>query len=117
AAIHALFAAIPYHNYTGNDIARYEGFYASVIFAWLSSVPLQLVVEDCTNKGRIDMSVETDDFLYLIEFKVDMPNEKALAQIKARDYAEKYLAKGKQIVLIGIGFSSKERNVTEFVWE
>ncbi len=117
SAIHALFAAIPYHNYTGNEIARYEGFYASVIFAWLSSIGIPLIVEDCTNKGRIDMSVETDDFIYLIEFKVDMPEAKALAQIKARNYAEKYQSKGKKIVLVGIGFSSAERNVTEFVWE
>ncbi len=117
SAIHALFAAIPYHNYTGNDIARYEGFYASVIFAWLSSTGVQLIVEDCTNKGRIDMSVKMDDTIYLIEFKVDMPEEKALTQIKARGYADKYQAKGKKIVLIGIGFSSKEKNVTEFVWK
>ncbi len=116
-AIHALFAAIPYHNYTNNDIARYEGFYASVIFAWLSSAWLQLTVENCTNKGRIDMSVETETTIYLIEFKVDMPKEKALSQIKTRGYAEKYQARGKKIVLIGIGFSSTEKNVTEFVWE
>ncbi len=115
AAIHALFAAIPYHNYTNNDIARYEGFYASVIFAWLSSVPLQLIVEDCTNKGRIDMSVETDNTIYLIEFKVDMPEETALSQIRDRGYAEKYQARGKKIILIGIGFSSKEKNVTDFL--
>ncbi len=114
SAIHALFAAIPYHNYTNNDIAHYEGFYASVIFAWLSSIGIPLIVEDCTNKGRIDMSVETDDFIYLIEFKVDMPEEEALAQIKDRGYAEKYQVKGKKIVLIGIGFSSTEKNVTEF---
>ncbi len=116
-AIFALFSAIPYHNYTNNDIARYEGFYASVIFAWLSSIPLQLIVEDCTNKGRIDMSVETDDFIYLIEFKVDMPEKKALAQIKTKGYAEKYQAKGKKVVLIGIGFSSEEKNVAEFICE
>ncbi len=117
SAIHALFAAIPYHNYTNNDIARYEGFYASVIFAWLSSIGIPLIVEDCTNKGRIDMSVETDDFIYLIEFKVDMPEEKALAQIKSKGYAEKYQTKGKKIILIGIGFSSEEKNVTDFLWE
>ncbi len=116
-AIHALFAAIPYHNYTNNDIASYEGFYASVIFAWLSSSQLSLVVEDSTNKGRIDMSVETEQAIYLIEFKVDMPKEKALEQIKAKGYEEKYQAKGKKIVLIGIGFSSEEKNVNEFVWE
>ncbi len=69
ASIHAQFAANPYHNYTGNDIAQYEGFYASVIFAWLSSVPLQLVVENCTNKGCIDMSVETDDTSILLNLR------------------------------------------------
>ncbi len=117
SAIHALFAAIPYHNYTNNDIARYEGFYASVIFAWLCSACMKLTVEDCTNKGRIDMSVETDETIYLIEFKVDMPEKKALEQTRAKGYAEKYQATGKDIVLIGIGFSSAERNVTEFIWE
>ncbi len=117
AAVHALFAAIPYHNYTNNDIARYEGFYASVIFAWLSSAYQKLCVEDCTNKGRIDMSVETDHIIYLIEFKVDMPQYKALEQLKTKGYAEKYQAKGKKIVLIGIGFSSREKNLTDCVWE
>ncbi len=117
AAIHALFAAIPYHNYTNNEIARYEGFYASVIFAWLASTGIQLIVEDCTNKGRVDMSVEMDGTIYLIEFKVDMPQEKALSQIKSKGYAEKYQSKGKKIVLIGIDFSSEEKNVAEFVWE
>ncbi len=116
-AIHALFAAIPYHNYTNNDIARYEGFYASVIFAWLTSSLPVLRVEDCTNKGRLDMSIETDATIYLIEFKVDMPGEKALAQLTAKGYGDKYQARGKKIVSIGIGFSSEEKNVTEFVWE
>ncbi len=116
-AIHALFAAIPYHNYSNNDLAGYEGFYASVIFAWLTSCQPFLAVEDCTNKGRIDMRVEAGGTIYLIEFKVDMPGEAALEQIKAKGYAEKYQAKGKKIVLIGIGFSSQEKNVTEFVWE
>lgn len=115
-AIYALFAAIPYHNYTNNEIARYEGFYASVIYAWLASSRLSLIVEDCTSKGRIDMSVDMEDTIYLIEFKLDQAGA-ALEQIKSRNYHEKYMTKGKKIVLIGIGFSSKEKNVTEFVWE
>ncbi len=46
-----------------------------------------------------------------------MDEQKALTQIKTKGYAEKYQGKGKKIVLIGIGFSSTEKNVTEFVWE
>ncbi len=63
------------------------------------------------------MTVETDNSIYLIEFKVDMPEETALVQIKAKGYAEKYRATGKKIVLISIGFCSEEKNVTEFVWQ
>ncbi len=117
ASIHALFAAIPYRNYTNNDIARYEGFYASVLFTWLSASLPSVRVEEATNKGRIDMVIELTETLYLMEFKVDMPGEKALTQIKARGYVEKYQAHGKKIILIGMGFSSEEKNVTEFVWE
>ncbi len=46
-----------------------------------------------------------------------MPEAKALAQIKAKGYSEKYQTKGKKIVLIGIGFSSEKRNITDFFWE
>ncbi len=46
-----------------------------------------------------------------------MAGQKALEQIKTKGYTEKYQAKGKKIVLIGIGFSSTEKNVTEFIWE
>ncbi len=85
-----------------------------MIFAWLSSSQLLLAVEDCTNKGCIDMSVETKGIIYLTAFTVDMPEETAPAQIKARGYAEKYRAKGKKVILIGTGFSSEKRTVTEF---
>ncbi len=117
SAIHALFASIPYQNYTNNDIAQYEGFYASVIFAWLSSAHLRITMEDSTNQGRIDMSVEMENTIYLIEFKVDIPQQKALEQIKTKGYSEKYQTKGKKIVLIGIDFSSEEKNMVGFAWE
>ncbi len=116
AALHALFAAIPYTNYTGNSIAEYEGFYASVIYAWLASSQLPIIMEDCTNKGRIDLSVILDRLVYIIEFKVDQKGS-ALAQIKERNYAEKYMDNSRSIYLIGITFNSDKRNVSEFVWE
>ena len=63
------------------------------------------------------MSVQMDETIYLIEFKVDMPQKTALEQIKSKNYHEKYQNKGKKIILIGIGFSSEKKNVTEFIWE
>jgi len=115
-ALHALFSAIPYLNYANNIIARYEGYYASVIYTFFAAIGFDIVAEDITSKGRIDLTVKTDNSIYIIEFKVDI-DEPAIHQIKERGYADKYLAVGKKIFLIGINFSSEEKNITDFQWE
>jgi hypothetical protein len=54
--------------------------------------------------------------IYIIEFKVD-DNGGALKQIKEKNYHQKYLARGKTIYLLGIDFSSEEKNISGFEWE
>lgn len=110
-----LFASIPYTNYTKNNIADYEGYYSSVIFAYIYSLGLDTKVEDCTNKGRIDLTVNFNNNVYIIEFKVDKEN--GLEQIKQKNYQQKYLNQNKNIYLVSINFSSEDKNVKEFVWE
>ena len=82
-----LFAAIPYNNYVNNTISSYEGYFASVIYAYLASLGLDLVAEDVTNKGRIDLTIKLAETIYIIEFKVDGKG-KALEQIKEKNYHE-----------------------------
>jgi len=112
----SLFASIPYQNYANTIIQNYEGYYASVTYAYLASLGLQLIAEDATNKGRVDMTITLPDKVYIIEFKVDQPG-KALEQIKAKGYHEKYQRGDQEIYLIGINFDSTEKNVTDFDWE
>ena len=114
--VHAFFASIPYPWYTSNDIARYEGFYASVFYAYFASLGLDITVEDCTDHGRIDMTVRFNGNIYIFEFKVvELGGEgSAMAQLKARRYAEKYLSSGEPVHLIGIEFSRETRNVASF---
>ncbi|WP_197460505.1 PD-(D/E)XK nuclease domain-containing protein, partial [Thermodesulfatator autotrophicus] len=45
------------------------------------------------------------------------PEGKALEQLKARGYHEKYLDKCQKIYLVGVEFSKKERNIVGFEWE
>ncbi|MEA1923458.1 MAG: ATP-binding protein [Pseudomonadota bacterium] len=115
SVLHRLFASIPYHNHTRNKIGNYEGYYASVIYAYLASLGLDITAEDVTNKGRIDLTVKLKQYIYLIEFKVGGEG-RALEQIKAKGYAEKFVGKG-EIYLIGIDFDDKKRNVSAFEWE
>lgn len=112
----ALFSSIPYTNYVNNTISHFEGYYASVIYAYLASLGLDLVAEDVTSKGRIDLTIRLPEVIYILEFKVDGAG-KALEQIKQRDYQQKYQLAGKKIILIGIDFDSGSRNVTGFAWE
>jgi len=113
----SLFSSIPYTNYTKNDLNLYEGFYASVVYTYLSSLGIDLIGEDITNKDRIDLTLFVGDKIYILEFKVDGKKGEALKQIKERDYAQKYLNKSKEIYLVGIEFSSEEKNVVNFEWE
>lgn len=113
----ALFASIPYENYVNNNIADFEGYYASVLFAFLSSIGYEVKTEESTNRRRVDMSLIGDENIFIFEFKVDMPAESALHQIETKKYYEKYLAANKTIYLIGIHFCSKEKNITGLEWK
>ena len=111
----SIFSSIPYNNYTKNNIADYEGFYASVVYVYLQSLGLNIIGEDVTNKGRIDLTIIMENAIHILEFKVDETG--GLKQIKDKNYHEKYLHINKDIYLICIEFDSKEKNISKMEWE
>ena len=124
--IRVLFDNIPCNNYTKNSIAHYEGYYASVMYAFLYSLNFDVIPEDTSNKGRIDISVifnspyNDKKQIYIFEFKVlstDKADGSALQQIKDKNYAAKYQDNNNQITLVGIEFSRISRNIVGFEHE
>ena len=113
---HAFFASIPYEWYTNNDIANYEGYYASVFYSYFAGLGLNITVEDSSSHGRLDMAVLFNDHVYLFEFKVvELASAgAALAQLQERRYADKYRSLGLPIYLIGVEFSKDTRNLAAF---
>ncbi len=113
---HAFFASIPYAWYTNNDMAHYEGYYASVFYSYFAALGLDVRVEDSTSQGRLDMAVLFDSTVYLFEFKVVELSSAgaALGPLKERGYADKYRGLGQPIYLIGVEFSRDTRNVAGF---
>ncbi|MCB1921809.1 MAG: ATP-binding protein [Candidatus Competibacteraceae bacterium] len=112
----AFFATIPHQWYDNNPISRYEGYYASVFYSYFAALGLDITLEDATNHGRIDMTVQFEGGIYLFEFKVVelTANGSALQQIKDKGYAEKYRALGQPIYMIGVEFSRDSRNIVGF---
>lgn len=117
--LQSFFSSIPYDWYRKNAIAGYEGYYASVVYAYFAASGFDVVVENATSKGKIDMAVSYGDRVYIIEFKVVELESKgtALEQIKKRRYWKPFLEKARDIYLIGVEFSKEERNIVGFEWE
>ena len=116
----SLFASIPNDNYRKNEIANYEGYYASVLYSYFAGMGVESIAEDVTNKGYIDMTLFFEDRAYILEFKVLNSTPKtntALKQIKTKKYYEKYLSKYNKIYQIGIVFNKKKRNIVKFDYE
>ena len=113
---HAFYASIPYEWYTNNDIANYEGYYASVFYSYFAGLGLDITVEDSSSHGRLDMAVLFNGNVYLFEFKVvEMASAgAALAQLQARRYADKYRGLEQPIYLVAVEFSKDERNIAAF---
>ena len=112
----SFFAAIPYEWHTKNDIASYEGYYASVFYSHFAALGLDVTVEDSGSSGRLDMAVCFNRNVYLFEFKVlERAGEgAAMAQLKQRRYADQYRALQQPIHLIAVEFSSETRNLAAF---
>ena len=111
----SLFASIPYNNFTNNKMYEYEGYYSSVIYAYFASLGIDLIAEDVTNKGRIDITIKLPNSIIIIEFKVD--GSDALKQIKDKKYYERYLSDGLPIYMVGIEFDTKDRNISKLEYE
>ena len=114
---HAFFASIPHDGYRKNQISRYEGYYASIVYCYFASLGLDVNPEDPTSHGQIDLTVQFEGRVYIIEFKVVeiAGTGSALEQIKEKKYHEKYA--GQDVYLVGIEFSHKDRNIVNFEWE
>jgi hypothetical protein len=116
----ALFASIPHDWHRKNNIAGYEGFYASVFYSHFAALGLDIRVEDATSHGRVDMTVLFQNQALIFEFKVvglDKTPGTALEQIQKKGYAEKYQGQNLEIYLIGVEFDRGERNIVRFDWE
>ena len=105
--------------FLSNPMNEYEGYYASVFYCYLAALGVELIGEDTTNRGRIDLTLKLDELIYIIEFKLaDNSNENsALQQIKERRYFEKYQDSGATIYLIGVEFDTEAKNIGRFDWE
>ena len=86
----------------------------SLIFKMLS---FNVQVERATSQGRMDVTIQTKDYIYIFELKLDGTAEKALQQIEDNQYTRPFLADSRKLYKIGVNFSSKNRTVEKWIIE
>ena len=111
-SLKVFFANIPYNIQIKN-----ERYYQSIFHTLFTLIGVSMQSETFTNQGRIDAVVQTDERIYIFEFKLDGSAEDALKQIKEKSYHEKFLDSGKEIILIGANFSSEKRSIEKWLSE
>ena len=103
----ALFARLPYPS----DEKVVEQNFQNVIYIVFMLLGQFVVTEWHSAKGRADCVVETDDYVYLFEFKRDKSAGEALKQIEDSGYAKPYAADQRTLLKVGVNFNSSERTI------
>ncbi|MFN8578008.1 MAG: AAA family ATPase [Candidatus Sericytochromatia bacterium] len=94
-------------------MADKERYYHTIIYLILTLIGVRIKVEVQTNRGRIDAVIETQSHIYIFEFKM-ISSKKAIKQIEDKKYYESYLLSNKEVVLVGVSFDIKERNIKDW---
>lgn len=90
-------------------------YYQNVVFIISKLMGFYVASEYRTSRGRIDLVIGTDKYLYVLEFKLDGTAEEALRQIEGKEYMLPFAADGRQVFKIGVNFSSETRNIERWV--
>ena len=88
-----------------------ELYFQNVMSIMLKMMGLYVKTEYQTSNGRIDILFDTDKYVYIIELKRDQSADIALKQIEEKGYDKPFLASGKQIIKLGISFSSETKTI------
>jgi hypothetical protein len=110
-ALKPFMVSIPYDLITKNEN---ENYYQTVIHLVFTMMGLQCRSEVRTADGRIDTLVETSNFVYCFEFKLDGTAQAALNQIDSKDYLLPWQDSGKKLIKVGVNFDREKRNIGEW---
>ena len=91
-----------------------ELYFQNCMAVILKMLGFYVEVERTTSDGRIDVTIQTRDHVYIMELKRDGTADEAIQQIRDKRYADAFLADSRTLHIIGIAFSSDSRRLQEW---
>ncbi len=96
---------------------KVEADYHAMLYLVFRYMGLHADAEVSGLRGRSDAVLRTPTNIYVIEFKLDQTGREAVDYLREKGYAEKHRHDGRPVLLLGIGFSRKKREVADYVLE
>lgn len=94
-----------------------EVHYQNVMFVIMKLMGFHTHTEYKTSDGRIDMLIETPDYIYVMEFKIDSTPEEAMLQINDKEYSLPFETGHKKVFKIGANFDTEKRRLEDWIIE
>jgi hypothetical protein len=108
--LQSFFADTPYEL-----VKDLELHYQNVLFIVFKLVGFYVKAEYHTSEGRIDLLLQTDKYIYIMEFKLEGTAEEALQQIEDKQYALPFAQDSRKLFKIGVNFSNQSRNIEKWI--
>lgn len=110
--LQSFFADTPYEL-----VRELELHYQNVLFIVFKLIGFYVKAEYHTSQGRIDLLLQTDQYVYIMEFKLEGTAEEALRQINEKNYAPPFASDPRRLFKIGVNFSNQTRNIERWIVE
>ena len=93
---------------------KLEVYFQNSLLMLFKLMGFYVQVERHTSRGRMDVTIQTRDYIYILELKVDKTAEEALQQIEDKQYAAPFAADPRTLYKIGVCFSSTDKGIAEW---
>ncbi len=91
-----------------------ELYFHNAMYVFFALLGLYVEVERHTTNGRMDILVQTKDYIYIFELKIDQSADAALKQIEEKGYAKPFAADPRKLFKIGLNFSTEKRCIDDW---
>jgi hypothetical protein len=115
--LQSLLASIPFMRGDSDilgDAEKTEAYYHRIFYFFFRMLYNEVNAEVRNSVGATDVVIKTPKYIYVVELKIDSSVDTALQQIEEKGYATPYLSDQRQLIKLGVNFSTATRTLSDW---
>jgi hypothetical protein len=115
--LQSLLASIPFMRGDKDilgDAEKTEAYYHRIFYFFFRMLYNEVNAEVRNTVGATDVVIKTPKYIYVVELKIDSSADTALQQIEEKGYATPYLTDPRQLIKLGVNFSTATRTLSDW---